>query len=139
MSNRLPQLGKPDETAPLGAYIKYYQQIKGWSQSKLALCARLNQSHLNKIINGKVYDVKVDDLVCLCLTLQINLEQSKDLLARAERALSPANPSHRAYMKLIEIYVSKPFDYEGGETMLDYADRYLIERGLPTLPNALTY
>lgn len=105
----------------------------------MAECARLNQPQLSKIINGKVYDIQIDVLVCICLVLQLNLEQTADLLSRAERALSPASSVHRAYKELIGLYAAKPFDCVGDETMLDEADRFLKEKSIGALPNVLAY
>ena len=96
---------KPPKNASFKEYIEYYLKIKGWSQSRLAECARLNQSQLNKIINARVNNVSVDVLVCLCLALQLTVPQSKDLMARAQRTFSPALPKHDAYQKLIALYI----------------------------------
>lgn len=83
--------------------------------------------------------MQIDVLVCICLALQLNLEQTTDLLSRAERALSPASPTHRAYKVLIELYAAKPIDCAGDTTMLDEADRFLKERSIGALPNVLAY
>ena len=111
---------------------------KNWSQARLAACARLNQSQVSKIINGWVYSVSVDALVCICLALQLSLPESKDLLARAERAFSPAQPLHGAYQELIRIYEKKApcaKREEESNFLLD-ADVYLRQKHLPPLPNA---
>ena len=101
---------------------------KNLSQNKLAEYARLNQPLLNKMINGRIYDMKIDTLVCVCLALQLSLDESIDLLARAERAFSPASELHRAYQYLIENNIG-----------LDDADEYLKSRKLPMLPNIYSY
>ena len=128
-------LGKPCKTASFKEYIEYYIQRKNWSQSKLAVVARLNQSQVNKIINGTVYTAQVDILVCLCLALQLNLEESKDLMSRAERAFSPASELHCAYQKIIQKYAKKPFNCSDNIEFLDAADEFLRARKLPLLPN----
>ena len=125
---------KPSKTASFKEYIEYYINRKGWSQSRLAVCARLNQSQVNKIINEKVSNISVDVLVCLCLALQLTVPESKDLLARMQRAFSPALPQHDAYQKLIAIYALMDHN-EDDSNMLVYADDYLSRRSLAPLPN----
>ena len=139
MTNGQKKLSKPAATASFEEYLKYYARRKGWSQSRLAVCARLNQSHINKIINGNVYNISVDVLTCISLALQLTLEESKDLLARTERAFSPASDQHHAYQELIAIYASPDYMFEEGNNMLSFADNYLKERKLARLPNVEDY
>ena len=115
--------------------MEYYLKRRDWSQSRLAVCARLNQSQVNKIMNEKVNNISVDVLVCLCLALQLTVPESKDLLARVQRAFSHALPQHDAYQKLIAIYVLMDLRGEDGSNMLVYADQYLSRRNLAPLPN----
>ena len=129
------RLARPSKTASFKEYMEYYLERKNWSQNKLAIAARLNQSQVNKIINGTVYTVQVDTLVCLCLALQLNLDESKDLLARAERAFSPASILHRTYQELIRIYAERALDRSDNVEYLDEADHILTARRLPVLPN----
>ena len=129
------KLTKPSKTASFKEYMEYYLQRKDWSQSRLAVCARLNQSQVNKIMNEKVNNISVDVLVCLCLALQLTVPESKDLLARVQRAFSPALPQHDAYQKLIAIYALMDLRGEDGSNMLVYADQYLSRRNLAPLPN----
>lgn len=131
----LKKLPKPSKTASFKEYIEYYVKRRGWSQSRLAVCARLNQSQVNKIMNERVNNISVDVLVCLCLALQLTVPESKDLLARAQRAFSPALPLHDAYQKLIAIYALKDLSDEENSNMLVYADQYLQKRNLVSLPN----
>ena len=130
---------KPGKTASFKEYMEYYLKRKKWSQNRLAICARLNQSQINKIINGTVYTVQVDILVCICLALQLSLAESKALMARAERAFSPAVPLHTAYQELIQLYSEKETEYGVNSNMLIEADEYLKARRLPTLPDVNGY
>lgn len=139
MTNGQIKLSKPTVTSSFEEYLKYYVRRKGWSQSRLAVCARLNQSHINKIINGNVYNISVDVLTCISLALQLTLEESKDLLARTERAFSPASNQHQAYQELIAIYASPEFTCQEGGNMLSFADDYLMEHNLALLPNVDSY
>jgi len=131
---------KPSKTASFNQYLDYYMERVGLSQNKLAVCARINQSRLNKIYNGKIKTVGVDTLVCICLALGLSEAEACDLLARQERAFSPAKPVHQAYLELIQIYSRKNLVYnttpQNLSVILDEADAYLKERGFSELPNA---
>ena len=131
---------KPPETASFSQHLDYYMDRVGLSQNKLAVCTRINQSRLNKIYNGKIKNIGVDTLVCICLALGLSEVESRDILARQERAFSPAKPIHQAYLELIQIYSRKNLIYsttlQNLSTILDDADTYLKERGFPELPNA---
>lgn len=132
-------LDRPDKSASFKEYMEYYLKRKNWSQNRLAVCARLNQPQVNKIINERVYHIEVDILICIFLALQLTWEEATDLMARAERALSPASKSHHAYRELIRIYAEKAPVYEANSNMLIEADKYLKERNLPALPDANGY
>ena len=133
---RLPD-GLPDNSS-FGDCLFAYTQRRGISQNCLATCARINQSRLNKIANGRIKDVPVDALVCICLALKMSVEESKDLMARKSRAFSPADPVHQAYIELIENYQEKPLDYSNEYQVTDFlcdADDALTNQGFPPLPN----
>lgn len=93
------------------------------------------QQRLNKISNGQIKNAGVETLACLCMVLALNVEEAKDLLARYERAFSPAKPVHQAYLELIAIYAERDIDYNDLDTILDYADEYLKKRGFAPLPD----
>lgn len=88
------KLKKPNKTASFKEYMEYYLDKKGWSQSQLAAAARLNQPYVNKLINGKVKDVSIKTMMCICLPLQLTVPETKDLLSRVQRAFSPALELH---------------------------------------------
>lgn len=94
MTSAAKKLKKPNKTASFKEYMNYYLNKKDWSQSQLAMAARLNQSYVNKLINGKVSDVSVDVMICICLPLQLTVSESKDLLSRVQRAFSTAVELH---------------------------------------------
>ena len=100
------------ETASFKQYLDYYTQRAGLSENKLAIFSRLNQSTLNKIANGRLKNVNISMLICICLALGLNEAESIDLLSRRERAFSPANDTHRVYLELIRIYSMKKIDYK---------------------------
>ncbi len=119
--------------------MDYYMQRKGWSQQKLADAARLNQPYVSRLINGRINNLQIDTLVCLCLALQLTLQESRDLLSRVERAFSPASALHSAYQELITLYARKSLDIRGDSNMLNEADDFLKARKLPALPNVYAY
>lgn len=123
------------ETASYKQYVDYYTQRVGLSETKLALCIRENQQRLNKIGNGQLKNVDVETLVRICLTLGLNEDEAIDLMARRERAFSPADPVHRAYLELIRMYAEKEIDYnvpaDKLAKILDDADAYLKSRNFP--------
>ena len=115
-------------------------QRVGISQNKLALCARINQSYLNRLYNRRIKNVSTDTLVSICLALGLNEEEAEDLMSRIERVLSPSNPLHSVYRELIRIYSKMEIDYKVCNVrlsaILDFADSYLKERGYTgALPN----
>ncbi len=128
-------LKRPSKTAPLEDYLNYYIERIGWSQNKLAICSRIAQPQINKIFNRRIYNIPVDVLICICLALRLTKKESLDLLARAERAISPANECYDAYLELIEIYSLK--EIPSGIFMCNFlveADEYLAKKHLPCLP-----
>ncbi|MBQ7923388.1 MAG: helix-turn-helix transcriptional regulator [Clostridia bacterium] len=127
-------LRKPSKTASFKEYIEYYMSRKNWSQSQLASRARLNQSQINKIINCSNRSTKMNCLVCICLALQLSVKESIDLLSRIERAFSPANPVHRIYLEVIDMYAKMELISDDEDMLMD-ADDYLEEKGVEPLPN----
>lgn len=123
--------GKPlTETSSFRDYLEYYCGRKGIkSENKLAECVRINQSRMTKITNNKIIDVDVKTLVAICLVLELNLDEAKDLMARRERAFSPANPNHKYYEELIVLYSHRNTDYSkdktAKDTALNEADEFL--------------
>ena len=135
MAPAAKKLKKPNKTAPFKEYILYYMKRKGWNQADLVQCSRQQQSQVSKIINGKVQWVPMDVLICFILALQLNVKESIDLLARMERAFSPASDLHKTYIELIKLYSSPEKKFPKDNTMLNEADCFLRERTFPSLPN----
>ena len=129
------KLKKPTKSASFKEYITYYMKRKNWNQTALVECSRQSQSQVSKIINGRVLWVPMDVLICIILALQLTVKESIDLLARMERAFSPASELHRAYIELIKIYSDPGNNFPTDSTMLIVADEYLAEWQLPGLPN----
>ena len=125
------------ETASYKLYVDLYTQRVGLTENKLAFAIRDHQQRLNNISNGNLKNVDVETLVKICLVLGLNEEESVDLMARRERALSPADPVHRVYRELICLYSKKEINYnvpsDKLENILNDADQYLKDRGFPPL------
>ena len=121
------------ETASYKLYVDLYTQRVGLTENKLAFAIRDHQQRLNNISNGNLKNVDVETLVKICLVLGLNEEESVDLMARRERALSPADPVHRVYWELICLYSKKEINYnvpsDKLENILNDADQYLKDRG----------
>ena len=118
------------ETASYKLYVDLYTQRVGLTENKLAFAIRDHQQRLNNISNGNLKNVDVETLVKICLVLGLNEEESVDLMARRERALSPADPVHRVYWELICLYSKKEINYnvpsDKLENILNDADQYLL-------------
>ena len=102
----------------------------------------MNQPHLYKIINGTIHDVPIDILVSICLALRLSVDEAKDLLARKERAFSPANPAHQVYLRLIDDYHEKVMNYKDTPAVMDFlreADERLRKAGFAELPKNRNY
>lgn len=128
------------ESSPARDYIIAYLASAGLSQNQLAQRIRQSQQRTNYIISGRMKTVDVQTIISICLVLGLNEKQSIDLLSRFERALSPANPVHKTYRKLIRIYSDKLnykelFGKLSDEEILTVADNYLISRNQPPFPN----
>lgn len=123
------------ETASYKLYVDLYTQRVGLTENKLAFAIRDHQQRLNNISNGNLKNVDVETLVKICLVLGLNEEESVDLMARRERALSPADPVHRVYWELICLYSKKEINYnvpsDKLENILNDGDQYLKDRGFP--------
>ena len=133
---------RPDSSASFGDYVHFYTQRNGITINRLATCARLNQPYLYKIVNGAINDVPIDNLVNICLALRLSVDEAKDLLARKERALSPANPAHRVYLRLIDDCHVKALNYEDTTAVMDFlreADERLQKAGFAELPKNRNY
>lgn len=119
------------------AYNYYLKRAK-LSEYQLSKLARVNQSRISKIVNGGVKNVDVTTLTCMCLVLQLSKKEAKRFLALRERAFSPANETHKVYLKIIRIYSAEKPDYnvykENPEEYLVKADNILIAEGKEPLP-----
>lgn len=69
--------------------------------------ANLDRKHFSKIQCDQNYHPKKKTVMALCIALQLDLEQSKDLLARADWAFSPSSKVDLIVQKAI---IDKQYD-----------------------------
>ncbi len=69
--------------------------------------ANLDRKHFSKIQCDENYHPKKKTVMALCIALKLNLEQSKDLLARADWAFSPSSKVDLIVQKAI---IDKQYD-----------------------------
>ena len=69
--------------------------------------ANLDRKHFSKIQCDQNYHPKKKTVMALCIALQLNLEQSKDILARADWAFSPSSKVDLIVQKAI---IDKQYD-----------------------------
>lgn len=124
------KLGKKDT---FKKRLDYFTERAGLTENKLALYAQIDQPELNKIANGRRKNVQIPTLVRICLALGLTLDEATDLMARRERALSPANETHDDYRRLIISYSTRKIDYQKykncPEKLLEEADNFLLKQG----------
>ena len=69
--------------------------------------ANLDRKHFSKIQCDQNYHPKKKTVMALCIALKLDLEQSKDLLARADWAFSPSSKVDLIVQKAI---IDKQYD-----------------------------
>lgn len=138
MSNNNAQLIVPNHLTSFRDHIDFYIQNrpeKKLTVNKLSEYSRLEYRQVQKIIYGYTKNPQTTDLIALCLVLRLSRTQSIDLLARVERAISPADPAHDIYLELFDIYSAESSIVQDGPFMLDYADSRLEGVKPNALPN----
>lgn len=125
------------ETSSALECFDFYRERQGLTESQVCVAAGINQPWCNRVLRGKVVTTDIEKLVTICLILRLSPTETIDFLSRLERALSPANPAHRAYMELLVICSEEKCLNDMGEGVTDpisYANAYLRECGFPELP-----
>lgn len=85
--------------------------------------ANLDRKHFSKIQCDKNYHPKKRTVMALCIALELNLEQSKDLLARADWAFSPGSRFDLIVQKAI---IDKQYDImQLNMTLFEYTNEIL--------------
>lgn len=85
--------------------------------------ANLDRKHFSKIQCDKNYHPKKRTVMALCIALELNLEQSKDLLERADWAFSPGSKFDLIVQKAI---IDKQYDImQLNMTLFEYTNEIL--------------
>ena len=106
-------------------YLMYLIQDKKMENAEVWKRAIVDKKVFSKIKNNPDYHPQKLTALCLCIGAKLNLDESRDLLARAGFALSPVNPIDTIYQFCIEnaIYDFGIIDeliYEQTETINPY-------------------
>lgn len=72
-------------------YLMYLIKSKGYDNADVWKRALVDKKVFSKIKNNPDYHPKKITALCLCVGAQLNLDETRDLLARAGYALSPAD------------------------------------------------
>ena len=79
----------------------------GLSDDEVWKWADMDRKHFSKIQCDQNYHPKKKTVMALCIALQLDLEQSRDLLARADWAFSPSSKVDLIVQKAI---IDKQYD-----------------------------
>ena len=104
-------------------YLLYLIRSKGMENSDVYRRAIVDKKVFSKIKNNPEYHPQKRTALCLCVGAKLNLDESKDLLARAGYALSPCDKTDIIFSYFIEY---KIYD------MIEL-DIQLEEHGLPCI------
>ena len=104
-------------------YLLYLIQEKGMENAEVYKRAIVDKKTFSKIKNNADYHPQKITALCLCVGAKLNLDESKDLLARAGYALSPCDKTDIIFSYFIE---NKIYD------MIEL-DIQLEEHGLPCI------
>jgi hypothetical protein len=83
-------------------YLLYLIQDKNMENSEVWKRAIVDKKVFSKIKNNPNYHPKKITALCLCVGAKLNLDESKDLLARAGYALSPCDKTDIIFSYFIE-------------------------------------
>ena len=85
--------------------------------------ANLDRKHFSKIQCDEHYHLKKKSVMALCIALHLDLEQSKDLMARADWAFSPSSKFDLIVQKAI---IDKQYDImQLNVTLFQYTNEIL--------------
>jgi hypothetical protein len=104
-------------------YLMYLIQDKKMENAEVYKRAIVDKKIFSKIKNNKDYHPQKLTALCLCVGAKLNLDESKDLLARAGYALSPCDKTDIIFSYFIE---------NGIYDMIEL-DIQLEEHGLPCI------
>ena len=80
----------------------YLIKSKNLTNVEVYTAALIDRKNFSKIKNNKDYQPKKITALCLCVGARLNLDETKDLLARAGYALSPSDKTDVIFSYFIE-------------------------------------
>ena len=83
-------------------YLMYLIDKNGLKNAEVYKNALIDKKIFSKIKNDKDYHPKKITAMCLCVGARLNLDETKDLLARAGYALSPCDKTDIIFSYFIE-------------------------------------
>lgn len=83
-------------------YLLYIIEQKGMTNAEVYKRALVDKKAFSKIKNNPDYHPKKITALCLCVGARLNLDETKDLLARAGYALSPCDKTDIIFSYFIE-------------------------------------
>jgi len=83
-------------------YLLYLIERKGMSNAEVYKRAIVDKKLFSKIKNNPNYHPQKITVMCLCVGAQLNLDETKDLMARAGYALSPCDKTDVIFSFFIE-------------------------------------
>ena len=104
-------------------YLLYLIEMKGLSNADVWKNAIVDKKVFSKIKNNKNYHPNKKTALCLCVGARLNMDETRDLLARAGYALSPCDMTDIIFSYFIE---------NGIYDMIEL-DIQLEEHGLPCI------
>ncbi|MDO5156444.1 MAG: macro domain-containing protein [Eubacteriales bacterium] len=83
-------------------YLLYLIELKGMTNAEVYKRAIVDRKAFSKIKNNPDYHPQKLTALCLCIGAKLNLDETKDLLARAGYALSPCDKTDIIFSYFIE-------------------------------------
>ena len=83
-------------------YLMYLIESKGMKNADVYNRACVDRRYFSKIKNNKDFHPEKIKALCLCVGARLNLDETKDLLARAGYAISPADLTDIIFTFFIE-------------------------------------
>lgn len=125
MPNRAMSLEEELENIGMSFHDKLFELIgkSGMDNKDVWKRANLDRKHFSKIQCDEKYHPKKKTVMALCIALELDLEQAKDLLARADWAFSPSSKVDLIVQKAI---IDKQYDiYQLNLVLFQYTNEIL--------------
>ena len=125
MSHKLMSLEEELDNLGMSFHDKLFELIAkaGIDNKDVWKLANLDRKHFSKIQCDANYHPKKKTVMALCIALKLNLDEAKDLMARADWAFSPSSKMDLIVQKAI---IDKQYDiYQLNVTLFKYTNEIL--------------